>query len=131
MNTMPLKSNATVTATTFPLGTQWELDEHNSWNLKFKNPTNNGDDVWVFIETRNSYCDRGHFSYGCMHGIPSDGADSFPRYFMNLDRCMAEAEEWTAWRLWKSDTRDNKAAHARMLQKANDMIERLLGTNVS
>lgn len=55
----------------------------------------------VWIERRPAYCDRGHFC-AKVEGIPDiDGADSFPRYFMDLERAKSEMREWLAWRLRK------------------------------
>lgn len=70
----------------------WELDEYECWNL-------HKGDAHVWIQSRPVYCDRGHYIANVM-GIPTiDGADAFPRYFMNLDRAKVEMEEWLDWRL--------------------------------
>jgi hypothetical protein len=70
----------------------WELDEYQTWNLR-----KGGAHVW--IQKRPVYCDRGHY-HAQVEGIPSiDHQDSFPRYFMNLDRAKAEMGEWLEWRL--------------------------------
>jgi hypothetical protein len=76
----------------------WELDEYGCWNLRV-------DDVHVWIQKRPVYCDRGHYS-GNVMGINSiDDADSFPRYFMDLDRAKLEMKEWLDWRLQSEQKR--------------------------
>jgi hypothetical protein len=49
-----------------------------------------------------TYCDRGRF-VGKVFGVPDiDGADSFPRYYMDIDRAKLEMAEWLDWRLFGS-----------------------------
>lgn len=55
-----------------------------------------------WIEKRPQYCDRGHYKFMCeLPGL--DGADSFPRYYMDLKRAEAEIKAWLSWRLWKKE----------------------------
>lgn len=71
---------------------RWELDEYATLNLRFQGPHG---EVHAFIDQRPAYCDRGHWRFGVMHGVPSlDSADSFPRYYMSLETAIAEAERW-------------------------------------
>jgi hypothetical protein len=61
----------------------------------------------LLIEARNHYCDRGHWSVK-VFGIPSiDAADSFPRFFMNLETAKREMKEWLIWRLYKETPYDD------------------------
>lgn len=54
----------------------------------------------AFITKRPHYCDRGHWSMQCE--LPDlDGADSFPRYYMNFETARAETEAFLKWRLWR------------------------------
>lgn len=77
----------------------WELDEHDVLNLKVHGKT--GNEVHAFIQKRQHYCDRGHFQFNVM-GIGSlDGADTFPRYYMDINRAKAEAKSWLVWRLYE------------------------------
>ncbi len=71
---------------------RWQLDEYDAYNM-YVGP------IHVSIQKRPPYCDRGHW-IARVDGIPSlDGADGFPRYFMNLERAKAEMTEWVAWRM--------------------------------
>jgi hypothetical protein len=86
------------TGTSETFNAVWTLDEYQCWNYRTEYE---GREVHAFIQQRPAYCDRGHWSFNVM-GIGSiDGADSFPRYFMSLDRAMIEAIVWLNWRLWK------------------------------
>lgn len=70
----------------------WQLDEHKCWILRRAG-------VFIWIEPRPSYCDRGHWKAN-VDGIASiDGADAFPRYYMDLERAKLEMSEWLDWRL--------------------------------
>lgn len=74
----------------------WTLDEFGCWNL-YDDIANTHAHVW--IQKRPAYCDRGHWIAN-VDGISTiDGADAFPRYFMNLERAKLEMEEWLAWRV--------------------------------
>lgn len=76
----------------------WSIDEYQCWNFYVEHE---GRKVHAFIQKRPAYCDRGHWSFN-VDGIPYiDGADSFPRYYMNLDAAMREATDWINWRLYK------------------------------
>lgn len=53
----------------------------------------------VTLEPRPVYCDRGHWIGKC-HGVTDlDGADAFPRYYMDCDRAKAELADWLKWRV--------------------------------
>lgn len=82
---------------------KWTIDEYGSWILT-------KDDARVFIQQRPPYCDRGHWIAN-VDGIPwIDGADAFPRYFMDLNRAKIEMKEWLDWRL-RSDRKTVGDAH--------------------
>lgn len=71
---------------------EWVVDNYNCLNLHIGK-------AHVWIQKRPTYCDRGHYCAN-VNGIPSiDGADSFPRYFMDLERAKDEMSEWLQWRL--------------------------------
>lgn len=71
---------------------EWVLDEHGTLNLRRGS-------VLLWIHPRPTYCDRGHY-FANVEGIGSiDWADSFPRYFMDLERAKLEMSEWLEWRL--------------------------------
>lgn len=70
----------------------WERDTYGCWIFRLGK-------AWVWIQARPAYCDRGHYQAN-VEGVGGiDYADSFPRYFMDLDRAKAEMQEWLAWRL--------------------------------
>jgi hypothetical protein len=68
------------------------VEKHLVWEYRL------GDSM-VTIERRPSYCDRGHFIANVFGVADIDGADSFPRYFMDLERAKLEMAEWLEWRL--------------------------------
>lgn len=79
---------------------EWTKDEYGCYNLRLR-----GAHVW--IQPRPAYCDRGHF-HAQVSGIPSiDAADSFPRYFMDLERAKVEMYEWLLWRFIREAAREN------------------------
>lgn len=78
----------------------WVTDCYGTLNLHFTGP--DGQDVWAWIAARPAYCDRGHWEFNVMNGIPDlDGMDSFPRYYMHLETAIKEATDWIFWRLYK------------------------------
>lgn len=84
----------------------WVRDKYDHWNLKFGAEMDFPDGrrfgpVHAWIGPRPAYCDRGHWQFN-VDGIPSlDHADSFPRYYMDLDVAKREAEAWLRWRIFK------------------------------
>jgi hypothetical protein len=52
---------------------------------------------------RPAYCDRGRWAVNANLG-DLDGADGFPRYYMDEKVAKAETEAWLRWRLWKERT---------------------------
>jgi hypothetical protein len=83
--------------------TRWLLYD-GCWNLKFTLPDGHkfaGHEVHAFIQPRPDYCDRGHWVFNVDGPLEHDGADSFPRYFMDLERAKAEAEAYLLWRLFR------------------------------
>jgi len=77
----------------------WIVDEYGTLMLHFVGPHG---PVEAWIGPRPQYCDRGHWQFGVMYGVPSlDGADSFPRYYMSLKTAIKEANAWLNWRLYK------------------------------
>jgi len=70
----------------------WVLDAYGCWCYR-------AGGAWVWLHQRPAYCDRGHWA-GNVAGIATiDHSDSFPRYFMNLDRAKLEMAEWLDWRM--------------------------------
>ena len=69
---------------------QWEAIEH-YWSIRMRG-------VEIVIEPRPAYCDRGHWYAKVFGMVDIDAADSFPRYFMDLERAKAEMREWLVWR---------------------------------
>jgi hypothetical protein len=57
------------------------------------------EDVTIYIERRNFYCDRGRYGFWAESKKPDkfviDFADGFPRYFFSLQRAMDEMYDWT------------------------------------
>jgi hypothetical protein len=52
----------------------------------------------AWLQPRPHYCDRGHWQVNV--DLPYiDGADGFPRYYMDRTRAIAETEAFVAWRL--------------------------------
>lgn len=76
----------------------WTIDEYNCWNFRFEHE---GREVHAFIQTRPVYCDRGHWVFNVDGVAALDAADSFPRYYMDLNAAMLEAVDWLNWRLFK------------------------------
>lgn len=56
----------------------------------------------VTLEPRPHYCDRGRW-IGKVFWVPDiDSADSFPRYYMDLERAKSELSEWLEMRVKSS-----------------------------
>jgi hypothetical protein len=60
-----------------------------------------GLDCRIWLAPRPPYCDRGvvlaHIEYKLNADrirLWLDGADGWPRYYMNRDRCKLECEDW-------------------------------------
>jgi len=52
----------------------------------------------AWLQPRPSYCDRGHWQVNC--NLPNiDGADGFPRYYMERATAIRETELFVRWRL--------------------------------
>jgi hypothetical protein len=77
----------------------WELDEYGCWIFKT-------DKARVWLQARPLYCDRGHWMANVDGVAYIDHADSFPRFFMDLDRAKLEMKEWLLWRLKQDGHRD-------------------------
>jgi hypothetical protein len=60
--------------------------------------------VSVTIEPRPAYCDRGHWFAKAYGPLDIAAADSFPRYFMDLERAKAEMKEWLVWRVQRLES---------------------------
>lgn len=81
-------------------GARWTLDGYGCLNLLLRDAQ--GGRVHCWIAPRQSYCDRGHWEFKCdAPGLCLDGADSFPRFFMDLETAIREAEAWLRWRLYR------------------------------
>lgn len=63
--------------------------------------------IHAFITARPIYCDRGHWMFNVDGPLNLDGADSFPRYYMSLERALEEAEAFLRWRLLKRTATPN------------------------
>jgi len=57
--------------------------------------------VWVSIEERNDYCDRGHYLVKLHQGIETTFEDFRPNYYMRLEVAKNETVDWLRWRLGK------------------------------
>jgi hypothetical protein len=60
--------------------------------------------IWISIEERNFYCDRGHFLVKILTGCEAlclDEADFRPNYYMHLEVAKSETIEWLKWRIRK------------------------------
>jgi hypothetical protein len=56
------------------------------------------DRLVAWLQPRPSYCDRGHWQVNC--NLPNiDGADGFPRYYMERETAVRETELFVRWRL--------------------------------
>lgn len=64
----------------------------------------------VWINKRPTYCDRGHFMSNTQGSLYIDEADSFPRYFMDLERAKLEMKEWLKWRIQQNRKTNHAAA---------------------
>lgn len=71
---------------------EWTCDKYACWYYRI-------DNCCVWIAARPSYCDRGHWYANAEGPLHTDHADSFPRYFMDLERAKSEMSEWLEWRL--------------------------------
>ena len=92
----------------------WEIDEYACWNLRFMH----GDQlVHAHIQTRPKYCDRGHWVFNVDGVAALDAADSFPRYYMDLNAAMTEATDWLNWRLFKVPYGQTPASVSRDFRK--------------
>lgn len=81
-------------------GLRWRLDEYNCLNLHMLDA--DGHPVHAWIAPRQHYCDRGHWEFKMdAPSLHLDGADSFPRYYMDLETAILEAEAWLRWRLYR------------------------------
>lgn len=78
---------------------EWKLDEYGYWNIHTADPS--GWPVHVWLEPRNSYCDRGHWKASVDGIVGLDAADCFPRYYMRLEVAKQEMADWLRWRLFK------------------------------
>jgi hypothetical protein len=76
-----------------------ESEEHNTIFYTLRHPFYQGYTT-VWLDPRPVYCDRGHWVAG-LDGFPLglDNADSFPRYFMDLERAKLEMSDWLKWRI--------------------------------
>jgi hypothetical protein len=60
-----------------------------------------GDVIVGSLEPRPYYCDRGRYIF--RSELPDlDGADGFPRYYMDYSAACAEITAWLRWRLWRA-----------------------------
>jgi len=74
---------------------EWK-EQWNSGHMFHEYYINN--ELMAWIVPRPKYCDRGRFSMDT--NLPDiDAADSFPRYYMDLERAKRETEEFVRWRL--------------------------------
>lgn len=72
--------------------------------------------VHAFLQKRPYYCDRGHWSFN-VDGIPDmDGADSFPRYYMDLEAAMCEVADFLNWRLFQLDIKPGVTLDDRLIR---------------
>jgi len=79
---------------------RWVLDAHRCLNLWLIDL--DGRPVHAWIAPRNHYCDRGHWEFKVdAPGFYLDHSDSFPRYFMDLETAIREAEGFLRWRIYK------------------------------
>ena len=63
----------------------WTSDEYGTSNLRLQDGTH------VWIQARRSYCDRGHWEWGCT-GLNNAEGPSY--YFMRLDRARHQVQSW-------------------------------------
>lgn len=82
----------------------WFIDEYGIHNLKFMlfSTSLHGPrdyTVHAHITPRPAYCDRGHFHLLIDGPFGFDSADSFPRYFMDLEIAKKEAVDFLQWRI--------------------------------
>lgn len=86
---------------------QWTVDGDGYWNLRFRIKRGHkyeGFSVHAFIGLRPAYCDRGHYQFNCDGPFGFDGSDSFPRYYMDLQRAKDEVVAFLNWRIYKIRT---------------------------
>ncbi len=83
----------------------WHVDGSGCLAIHLLTPT--GERVHAWIARRPVYCDRGHWQFMVegLHDI--DGADSFPRYFVDLNAAVEEAERFLRWRIWRASNYNN------------------------
>jgi len=79
---------------------RWTLDHFGCLNLLLRDQY--GGRVHCWIAARQHYCDRGHWEFKVdAPNLYIDPADSFPRFFMDLETAIREAEAWIRWRLYR------------------------------
>ena len=76
---------------------KWSYDEKYSvWDL-----TEGSGLRIAHIEKRPSYCDRGHWIARIEIPCDLDRADSWPNYYMSINKAKEEVFDFLQWRLFK------------------------------
>jgi hypothetical protein len=81
----------------------WFIDEYGIHNWKFIMELRDQHGTRIYhihahITPRPAYCDRGHFHLNVDGPFNFDNADSFPRYYMSLERAKLETVDFVQWR---------------------------------
>lgn len=77
----------------------WHIDDSGCLSMHLVTPK--GERVHAWINRRPHYCDRGHWEFNLMGLHDIDGADRFPRYYVDLETAVKEAEAFLRWRIWQ------------------------------
>ena len=94
---MPDIQNTIAREASHPGHWEWMYsEEFKVWNLVDKMEGRLG-----YLEPRPSYCDRGHWVGNIEVPCGLDAADSWPNYYMSLERGKEEMMDFLKWRLFK------------------------------
>jgi len=76
---------------------KWVYDEsYKVWDLK-----DEAEKRIAYLQQRPSYCDRGHWIGNIEIACNLEGADSWPNYYMSIERAKEEIVDFLRWRLYK------------------------------
>lgn len=69
--------------------------------------------IYVWMQLRPPYCDRGHVQVNIEGVRDLDDADMFPRYFFSFEEADKHMRAFLKWRLWKYRTHPHTLDGAR------------------
>lgn len=84
---------------------------------------------FAWIMARPGYCDRGHWQLNVdAPSMELDLQDGFPRYFMDLEAAVREAEAFIAWRKERKPHRSREPSPAAALAAYGGRVYEPWGT---